>query len=296
MKRKKVNYLSNKDLLVEIHKSKMSYSSAIDEKYSFFDAVIPLDQPPIITDAVVQEAKENKAKRLSMKNYDEAINQWMEQDGKYADKPKQADNAVSPNDIPLESLVIRIMTFDHVPEQKRKKNPKTIADNHIRCNFPPFKQYAYIEGEWREVVRSHWIGGFNNGHFSLDHGQVTRKYSLMLMKMVDNYAMKGNWRGYSYIDEMKGAALVQLSQVSLYYDESKGSNPFSYITSCLSNSFTGVLNNEKKMQNIRDAVLEANGQLPSYNRQIEDELAQQNARREHEESLIKEQNDAGYNI
>ena len=73
--------------------------------------------------------------------------------------------------------------------------------------------------------------------------------------------------GNTYNDEMRGAALLQLSQIGLQFDESKSANPFSYFTATLTNSFTRILNIEKKNQSIRDDILEANGLTPSFSRQ-----------------------------
>jgi hypothetical protein len=58
-----------------------------------------------------------------------------------------------------------------------------------------------------------------------------------------------------------------LSQIGLQFDESKSQNPFAYYTAAITNSFTRVLNIEKKMQNIRDDILEMNGLNPSWTRQ-----------------------------
>jgi len=66
---------------------------------------------------------------------------------------------------------------------------------------------------------------------------------------------------------MRGAALIQLIQVGLKFNELKSDNPFAYYTAIVTNSFTRVLLNEKKMQNIRDDILEENGLAPSWTRQ-----------------------------
>jgi hypothetical protein len=66
---------------------------------------------------------------------------------------------------------------------------------------------------------------------------------------------------------MRGAALVQLSQIGLRFDESKSQNPFAYYTATITNSFTHILNSEKKNQNIRDDLLEQHGLTPSWSRQ-----------------------------
>ena len=38
---RKVNYLNNRDLLSEIHKSKSTYSSFTDDSYAQFDIILP---------------------------------------------------------------------------------------------------------------------------------------------------------------------------------------------------------------------------------------------------------------
>jgi hypothetical protein len=89
------------------------------------------------------------------------------------------------------------------------------------------------------------------------------------MMMCERYGNKWNWRGYTYNDEMKSQALLQLAQVGLQFDESKSQNPFAYYTATITNSFTRILNTEKKNQNIRDDMLEMNGYNSSHNRQLD---------------------------
>ena len=73
--------------------------------------------------------------------------------------------------------------------------------------------------------------------------------------------------GNTYNDEMRSQALLQLSQIGLQFDENKSQNPFAYYTAAITNSFTRVLNIEKRNQNLRDDILEINGLTPSYTRQ-----------------------------
>jgi hypothetical protein len=70
---------------------------------------------------------------------------------------------------------------------------------------------------------------------------------------------------------MQSQALMQLSQIGLQFDESKSENPFAYYTAAITNSFTRILNIEKKNQSIRDDILEYNNMNPSYTRQGERE-------------------------
>jgi hypothetical protein len=140
--------------------------------------------------------------------------------------------------------------------------------NHVRVNFPPFEHYRIDEDKKSYIVgRSHWKGDLATGEFSKDHGDMTKKLAMMFMKLCERYATRSNWRGYTYNEEMRGQALLQLSQIGLQFDESKSQNPFAYYTAAITNSFTRILNIEKKNQNIRDDILEMNGLNPSWTRQ-----------------------------
>ena len=160
------------------------------------------------------------------------------------------------------------MTFDHVPDGPgRKKNPKTVADHKTKLNFPPFQHYKFDDEDNIICVgKSHWEGGMENGYFNKGHGMATNKLAMMWLKLVDRYATRGNVRGYTYNDEMKGQAILQLSQIGLQFDESKSNNPFAYYTAVVTNSFVRVINIEKRAQNIRDDILEMNDMNPSHTR------------------------------
>jgi hypothetical protein len=256
---KKVNYLNNKDMLLEIHRSKNTFCSYVDEKYKEYDIILPsLDS---INQNSIDEAKRNKAKLLSQALYENAKNQDK--------RSKMSENEINFEDIDKTDLVFRIMTYEHVPnEPGRKKTPKTTADHKIKLNFPPFQHWKFNENdELICVAKSHWEGGMDNGHFNKDHGMVTNKLALMWMKLCERYATRGNVRGYTYNDEMKGQAILQLSQIGLKFDESKSNNPFAYYTAVVTNSFIKVINIEKRNQNIRDDILEMNDLDPSYTRQ-----------------------------
>jgi len=203
---------------------------------------------------------------------------------------------IDPKKIPNTEVVFRIMTWEHIP-MAPKKVPKTatkkkkiedildlddvvedpLADliedvvldpTHMRVNFPPFWHYRLDENKTPVLVgKSHWRGDLDTGEFCKDHGMMTRKLAMMFMKLCERYATRSNWRGYTYNEEMRGQALLQLSQIGLQFDESKSQNPFAYYTAAITNSFTRILNIEKKNQNIRDDILEMNGLNPSWTRQ-----------------------------
>lgn len=296
MSRKRpVNYLNNKDILKEIHASKMTFCSALSDTFERFDHIV-LSTDELNNDAI-EIAKQNRAARLSSAAYEKGVNDWIATDGKPANKPKQAQFRVDPETISSSEIIVRVMTYDHIPEAPgRKKTPRTEADLHARLNFPPFKHYAFRDGEWQEVLRSHWEDGIHNGKFSTTHGTLTNELAKMMLKLVQRYAMRGNWRNYTFNDEMQSAALLQLSEVGLKFNEAKSQNPFAYYTATVNNSFTRVFNTEKRNQNIRDDVLQENGHMPSFNRQIDDLATQQRSREDSQEKANQELQARGFNI
>ena len=270
--------------MAEIHKSKNTYNSYTDLDHADYDIILAhVDKINIRT---IAEAKRNKAKRLSTAEY--------ERRKMAGEKVKQADCEVKYTTITKEELIFRVMTFDHVPQEPVLKiKPKTTADHHAKCNFPPFKHYANVDGTLKEVMRSHWEGGFDNGKFNTQHGSISNNLAKMYIKLCERYSMRSNWRGYTYVDEMRSHALLQLSQIGLQFNELKSQNPFAYYTAAVTNSFTRVLNLEKRNQNIRDDLLQENGQMPSWTRQIEHEMAE---RAKWDQAADKERKEHGYNI
>lgn len=268
---RKAKYLNNRDLLAEIHKSKCSFSSFSKLEYSQYDIILTnLDKINIRS---IAEAKRNRAKRQGL----EAFFKARESGDK---KIKLADCTVDYKKIAKTDIVIRIMTFDHIPlAPGRKKTTKTTADAHEKINFPPFQHWKFNDDDKLICVgKSHWKGTIEKGKFNKDHGRITENLGRMFIKLSERYAQRSNWRGYTYVDEMRGQAILQLSQIGLQFDESKSENPFAYYTAAVTNSFTRVLNLEKKNQNIRDDLLEDVGLAPSSTRQNQQEFAEEIAR------------------
>jgi hypothetical protein len=268
---RKQKYLNNKDLLAEIHKSKASFSSYTSKDYIQHDIILPsLDKINIRT---LADAKRSRAKRIGLVAFTTAR---LEGDKKV----KLAEVTPDYKTIKKTDLVIRVMTFEHIPlAPGRKKTTKTTADSHEKVNFPPYQHWKFDDADQLVLVgKSHWKGPLDTGKFSKEHGRITENLGKMYIKLSERYAQRSNWRGYTYIEEMKGQAILQLSQIGLQFDESKSENPFAYYTAAVTNSFTRILNLEKKMQNIRDDLLEENGLTPSLTRQSSQEYAEEISR------------------
>jgi len=261
---RRVKYLNNRDLLKEIHKSKNSYCSFTKKEYHQYDSILPnLEKINIRT---IAEAKRNQAARIAKANYEDAIENFVGNK-----KPSQKDFEIDYRKVKKQDVVFRIMTFEHVPlAPGRKKTVKTTADKHEKVNFPPFQHWKFDDNDNLICVgKSHWKGDLHTGEFCKTHGQTTDNLARMWMKLCERYATRGNVRGYTYNDEMRGQAILQLTQIGLQFDESKSDNPFAYYTAAVTNSFVRIINIEKKNQNIRDDILEMNGMNPSWTRQNE---------------------------
>ena len=108
---KKVNYLNNKDMLLEIHKSKNTFSSFVESEYADYDIILPsLDKINIRT---IAEAKKNRAKKLTSEAY--------EREKTSGNKVKIADVEIDYKKIEKKDLIFRITTYDHIPDEAGRK-------------------------------------------------------------------------------------------------------------------------------------------------------------------------------
>jgi hypothetical protein len=282
---KKVNYLNNRDILKQIHLSKTSYCSFTNKDYHRYDLIVDMPEESIekslefaFQPEQIEKAKEARAARLSY----------------------ELGEKVSVDTISTTDLVFRVMTWDHIPVSAKeprkivkKKTAKDIIEFfdeedtfedledistkddvddmvHVKVNFPPFQHFKLDDNNsFHCVGKSHWKGDLETGEFSKTHGRTTDTLARMYIMLCEKYAMKFNWRGYTYNDEMRGAAILQLAYVGLRFNEAKSQNPFAYYTAAITNSFCRVLNAEKRVQNIRDDILEAHNLNPSWTRQNE---------------------------
>ena len=239
---RKVNYLNNKDILKEIAKSKLTYCSFVGDDVKSYDMIVT--GVSAITKKTINEARKARAERLAKEAQEADLINGIK---------KKLDEYLTPTkDIPMTDVVFRVMTWEHIPidDVKQKKadakaqeeydadeenfeteydEPMVVkgATKYTKVNFPPFKHYRVDEeGNPVCVGISHWKGGIEKGKFSKDHGTMTNKLAHMFIKLCERYATRSNWRGYTYNDEMRSQALLQLSQIGLQFDEAKSQNPF----------------------------------------------------------------------
>ncbi len=172
-----VKYLSNKELLAEIARCKVTFCTFVSPEYSEYDAIV--HDLSLITSGYLEELINRLNGRL--------------------------EEGETPRD--ENGLVFRLMTYDHIPlDPDRKRKSRATNQSHAQTNFPPFKHYVLRDGEYIEVGRSHWDGvsqdgNFSDGEFSLIKGRMTERLGLMFYKLVEKYSMRSNWRSYCYDDQ-----------------------------------------------------------------------------------------------
>jgi len=265
-------YLTNRDLMREINRSKATYSAFTDRSFHVFDCIVK--ELADITDERIEEARQTFVDRAK----------------------KETSTVIDPATVPKTALIFRLMSWAHIPEVEPKvpktKSKRAVAEpidiledvatefadivpleqplTYAKVNFPPFQHWKFDDQDQLVCVgKSHWKGDLATGEFSMDHGNITNNLAVMFIKLTDRYGTRANWRNYTYNDEMRCQALLHLSAIALKFDESRSSNPFAYFTQILKNSFLRVLSVEKKHQTIRDDILEMNHYTPSFTRQGE---------------------------
>jgi hypothetical protein len=160
----KIKYITNKELLSEIHKSKVSYSFFEKPEYSGYDAIVLSLKD--VTPEFIQQVFDKKFAFATKKNLELPV---------------------------IENLVFRLMTDEHIPEEDDVKKRKRNSDEtSMRTSFPPFKHYIVRDNKCVEVGRSHW----KDGKFCDTHGRISNRLAQMLMLLVERISRKGNWRGY----------------------------------------------------------------------------------------------------
>jgi hypothetical protein len=278
---KRQNYLNNKDLMKEIHKSKSSYSSYNKPEYADYDIIVKT-----IDDVLrnVDEGRLARADRLTKIAQAEYL--LVNANASKSDVTVIGPEYVSPHDV-----VFRVMTWDHIPEApaakpkaaKGKKN-KIIFDDvvedliiteteydaaipdilppaptkYIRVNFPPYHHYRLDENFVPELIgKSHWQGDLVTGKFSKDHGQITNKLALMFIKLCERYSTRSNWRGYCVDDQTEALTkrgwlgIDQINEDDTILSYSEGDLKWSSIKSIFRDEFDG------KMHHLTSDVIDA---------------------------------------
>ena len=92
-------------------------------------------------------------------------------------------------------------------------------------------------------------------------GVATERLGEIFILHVDHYASSSNFKGYTYLDEMKSQARLFLLKYSTnfkpdwYIENGKKPNAFAYCTTIIHNAFLQVMQKEKKHSALKDKLI-----------------------------------------
>jgi len=120
------------------------------------------------------------------------------------------------------------------------------------------KERDYINNRDFTNAVGEWVQS-NKGKERKDWKQMPDYIGLCFMKLVDNISNKGNWRNYTYKDEMKSEAILTCIKYAGNFDITRTQNAFAYFTQIVHNSFLQILSKEKGFAELKNkAISEAN--------------------------------------
>lgn len=96
-------------------------------------------------------------------------------------------------------------------------------------------------------------------------GKVTDELISMITMIAERYSMKWNFARYSFREDMVSEAVTNLCASALRFDLERGTNPFSYYTTAIHNSFIHYIGEERIQRQVRDTLISEAGSNPSFN-------------------------------
>ena len=141
----------------------------------------------------------------------------------------------------LDEIVFRKPTWAHIPaDQGHRAAPsKGVAATGLR--FQPFEHYRYRRHRPVCVLRSHWVGKVRGGRYRAPdgpQGRMTERLGEMCCVLAERFSKRGNWRGYTHVDEMAGDARLKLMDSIMKFSPLRSPNPIGYATLCMQSAFT----------------------------------------------------------
>ncbi|NCP97756.1 hypothetical protein GW796_05885 [archaeon] len=130
-------------------------------------------------------------------------------------------------------------------KRRRKKGDRDYIDN---------KRFTKEISEWvlltKGKKRSEWP-------------DVPEFVTESILLLVSNYAKRYNFRGYTYLDEMKAEATLNCFRYLAKFNPEKSDNAYGYYSKCIENSFRMILKKEKEQAELR------NGEVSDVNCDID---------------------------
>jgi hypothetical protein len=88
-------------------------------------------------------------------------------------------------------------------------------------------------------------------------GQASERLGEIFLDLVENYATKSSFSGYTFLEEMKSRAIFFLLKYSAKsFNPEKSKNAFAYCTQIVKNAFIQVIKKEKKRAEAKKEYIE----------------------------------------
>ncbi len=85
-------------------------------------------------------------------------------------------------------------------------------------------------------------------------GIFSEKLGELILNIAKNYANKGNFSGYTWVDDMIGDAVLTCVKYIKNFNLDKSDNAFAYVTTICQRSFMNYINKQKKHSEIKDIL------------------------------------------
>ena len=121
------NYLNNKDILSEIHKSKTTYCKYTEPEYANYDIILP--DISKINKKNTLEGRKLRAERLAKLAYDASIAEGI--------KRKLEEFEIPLKSIKDTDVIFRVMTWEHIPLDDVKTRKARMAALEIEDENDP---------------------------------------------------------------------------------------------------------------------------------------------------------------
>jgi len=110
------------------------------------------------------------------------------------------------------------------------------------------KNYINNKTLYNEIIRWYESG----------EEEIPDTITLGIIQICERLGSKGNFRGYTYIDEMIASALESciIALKNKKFDPERTENPFAYFTQIAWNDFIKIINDEKKESYVKHKSLE----------------------------------------
>lgn len=124
---------------------------------------------------------------------------------------------------------------------------------------PSSKDYLNNEMFTKQVAE--WVEGNKNGNYMAISTELAESFT----KLINNYAKRRWFSGYSYLDDMKSEAFLRCLKYGHNFNIEKSNNAFSYFTQVIHNTFRKIIESERTQMKIKyDGISELNNTGLNY--------------------------------